>query len=356
MTEHHPQRRRKLGLQISGVCLAILLVLGAVVPLPYFIEYPGSAESLQPMITVEGGRKAEKGTFMLTTVSMLRASNAYYFLYGLAHKNSEIKKKEEIDPGMNMQDYHFFQQYMMDSAKQNAIAAALSYTGKELAVRYLGVEVISILPDSNAKDVLKIGDMIQSIDHRPVQTKEQLLQILKYKKSGSTVTITFERNGAVHDAEIKLIDLQKNEPMGVTARTRAGLGITPGTVIRAETPIYIQIQSGSIGGPSAGFMFAMEIVNQLSERDLTKGYRIAGTGTIDPSGSIGQIGGIEHKIVAADREHADLFFVPKDMQKGDTNEQKALAEAKLLGTKMKVIPVRTLAEAIEYLKQLPEHA
>ncbi|UOF89218.1 PDZ domain-containing protein [Fodinisporobacter ferrooxydans] len=355
MTGPQPQFRRKLGLQISGVCIAILLILGAVVPLPYFVEYPGSAESLQPIITVEGGHKIEKGTFMLTTVSMLRASNVYYFLYGLAQSNSEVKKKSEVDPGMSEADYHYTQQYMMDSAKQNAVASALSYLGKPVTVRYLGVEVLSILPDSHAKSVLKTGDIIQSINHYPIQTSEQLLQALKNKKPGAKVTLTFERNHTVQDAQVQLMNLQNHQENGPVAANKAGLGITPGTVIKTETPYQIQIKTGNIGGPSAGFMFAVEIVNQLADRDLTKGYRIAGTGTIDPSGHIGQIGGIEHKIVAADREHADIFFVPKDIRKTDTNEKKAIAEAKAIGTKMKIVPVRTLADAIEYLKQLPEH-
>ncbi|MNI70497.1 Lon protease [compost metagenome] len=102
-----------------------------------------------------------------------------------------------------------------------------------------------------------------------------------------------------------------------------------------------------VGGPSAGLMFTMEIINQLTPGDLTKGHRVAGTGTIEADGNVGAIGGVKHKIVAADRKGAEIFFVPVK------NYEEAKAKADQIGTDMKLIPVSTLAEALKYMQELP---
>jgi Lon-like protease len=354
MTDPKPRRKTKVGLKISGVSLALLLAASAVVPLPYYVEYPGSADSLQPMVTVEGGHKTESGTFMLTSVSQLKTKNLFYLLYGLTQRYSNVLKDEQLEPGMDDQDYRYAQAYMMDSAKKNAIAAAMSYLGKDVKVQYSGVKVLSILPNTDASKVLQVGDIIHTIGYQPVQTGEQLIDILKKKKPGDSINIQFERKGEILDRSVRLMDMSKINPKGITSLNKAGLGITYGTNLVVESPYNIQVKTEqNLGGPSAGFMFAVEMVNQLSERDLTKGYRIAGTGTIDPSGQIGQIGGVKYKIVAANRANADIFFVPKDINKSDSNEKDAIAQAKSIGTKMQVVPVRTLADAIAYLKQLP---
>jgi PDZ domain-containing protein len=107
-------------------------------------------------------------------------------------------------------------------------------------------------------------------------------------------------------------------------------------------------------------MFSLEMYAQLTGTDVTKGYRIAGTGTITPQGEVGVIGGIQHKIVAADREHADIFFAPKDWKgpKGTSipNYTDAANEAKKIGSKMKVVPVATMDDALQYLAGLTPKA
>jgi PDZ domain-containing protein len=104
-------------------------------------------------------------------------------------------------------------------------------------------------------------------------------------------------------------------------------------------------------------MFSLEIYNQLVPGDLTKGYRIAGTGTIDEDGKVGPIGGIRHKVVAADREKADFFFAPKDWTPPSgspvINAGDAQDEARKIGSSMKVVPVASFEEAVAYLNALP---
>lgn len=102
-------------------------------------------------------------------------------------------------------------------------------------------------------------------------------------------------------------------------------------------------------------MFSLEVYNQIVKEDLTRGYKIAGTGTMDAEGNVGQIGGIKHKIVAAHKEDVDIFFYPRDITEYDTNEKEIKEQVKEEGyTDIKIVPVSTLKEAIEYLEKLPE--
>ena len=99
-------------------------------------------------------------------------------------------------------------------------------------------------------------------------------------------------------------------------------------------------------------MFSLEIYNQLTKGDLTKGYQIAGTGTMDEAGKVGPIGGIGQKIVAADKSGADIFFAPNENGSTRSNYQDALIAAKDIDTKMKIVPVDSFEQAVEYLEQL----
>ncbi len=121
------------------------------------------------------------------------------------------------------------------------------------------------------------------------------------------------------------------------------------------------MKTEDIGGPSAGLMFTLEILNQLLDENLTKGYAIAGTGEMLIDGSVGRIGGIDYKVIAADRDGIEIFFAPDDeitaqmkakYPELESNYTTAVKTAKDIGTKMKIVPVKTVDDAIAYLKQL----
>lgn len=114
----------------------------------------------------------------------------------------------------------------------------------------------------------------------------------------------------------------------------------------------MKIDSHEIGGPSAGLMFTLEIYNQLVEEDLTKGHEIAGTGTINEKGEIGPIGGIQQKVVAASDAGAEVFFAPNEKGAEKSNYKDALEAAKDIKTKMKIVPVDTLDDALTYLEKM----
>lgn len=135
---------------------------------------------------------------------------------------------------------------------------------------------------------------------------------------------------------------------------RVGIGISLDDNRKVTTKPSIAIDSEQIGGPSAGLMFSLEIYNQLTEGDLTKGYDIAGTGTMSDDGTVGPIGGIQQKIVAADKSGAEIFFAPNENGAADSNYEDALIAAKDIGTDMKIVPVDNFEDALAYLTNLKE--
>lgn len=324
-----------------------LLILGsAFYYLPYYVTKPGMAKELAPIIEVAGGDQAE-GSFMLTTVRMGQANIYSYVLakwskYQEIYAEASVRSEDETD-----QEYNVRQLHLMDNAKHHAIKVAYEKAGKRYSYQYLGVYVLDVHEDMPANDVLQAGDQIIQVDDLRFQSSRQFIDYIATKKAGDQVQIVYTREETKKKATITLQPF-KDYPKQV------GLGITPDDYTRVTTDPKITIDSDQIGGPSAGLMFSLEIYNQLTAGDLTKGYAIAGTGTIDEAGKVGPIGGIEQKIVAADKSGADLFFAPNEDGAIDSNYHDALVAAKDIDTTMKIIPVDSFDEAVTYLEQVKE--
>jgi PDZ domain-containing protein len=137
--------------------------------------------------------------------------------------------------------------------------------------------------------------------------------------------------------------------------TRTGIGFQNDTVLKVTPPDPVKFDFNDTGGPSAGLMMTLEIVAQLTGDDLSRGYRIAGTGTITADGTVGQIGGINYKLMAADREKADYFLVPYE-NKSLNNWNLAEKTVKDLNLSPKLVKVSTLKEALDFLKNLKPKA
>lgn len=331
--------------RITAVVLLFVLAAALFIPTPYYLYQPGSAEALSPIVTVDKGKKDEKGKLFLTTVLSTKASNIFILLAGLVTPHTQITKEEEVKGDYTDEEYEKSLTHMMSSSQQNAIAAGLKEAGEKVEIIHKGVFVESVLKTSHAKGIIQVGDIITSVDGNKVLTMQDFMNDLKKdKKAGETVDVSFIHDGKNQKAQIKLIQLEPD---------RAGLGIGPEDEFTIHTPTKVTIHAEDIGGPSAGLMFSLEILNQLIPEDLTKGYKIAGTGTIDTEGNVGQIGGIEDKIVAAHNEGAEIFLCPADLNIGDTNTKEVIKAAKDDGYHIKIVPVKTIKEAADYLKNLP---
>ncbi|TDL89741.1 PDZ domain-containing protein [Vibrio vulnificus] len=324
--------------------VAILLIASALYSLPFYVSKPGMAKELEPIIEVSGGDEA-KGSFMLTTVRMGRANIYSYMMakwskYQELYPETSIRSEDETD-----EEYNIRQLHLMDGSKNNAIKIAYEKAGKEVEYEYLGVFVLDVLKGMPAAKELKAGDQIIQVDDVKFKSAQEFMDYINEKKAGDEVKIVYKREETEKMAVLSLQPF-KNDP------NRVGIGISLDDNRRVTTKPAIAIDSEQIGGPSAGLMFSLEIYNQLTKGDLTNGYDIAGTGTMSDDGTVGPIGGIQQKIVAADKSGAEIFFAPNENGAAGSNYEDALIAAKDIDTDMKIVPVDNFEDAVAYLTKL----
>ncbi|WP_108669803.1 SepM family pheromone-processing serine protease [Peribacillus acanthi] len=330
----------------SFLALTLLVVLSIFYTLPFYVSKPGMAQELEPIVHVEGADDAE-GSFMLTTIRMGKA-NIYSYLMAKWSKYQEIYPEDMIrSEDETEEEYSVRQLQMMEGSKDAAIINAYVFASKSIDIEYKGIYVVNVLEDMPADGKLKPGDRITQIDDISFTSSKQFIDYVGGKKAKSRIKVTFQRD---KEKMVETIQLKKIEKIG----NRVGMGITLVDDRKVITDPPVTIDSESIGGPSAGFMFSLEVFNQLTKGDITKGYKIAGTGTIDEQGKVGPIGGIDQKIIAADKSGAQIFFAPNENGVKDSNYKVAVKTAKEIGTDMKIVAVDHFVEAIRFLESLEE--
>lgn len=329
-----------------------LVLIGIVVFVTFFrmdsyITRPGSAYELSPLVEVENGDEDDEGSFSLMTISMLNATPALY-VYAQFQEGYKILQPEQVrSPHESDEEYNVRQLKLMTDSQVNALKAAFETADLPYEIEMAGVFVLNVLDGGAADDVLRPGDRVLSIDGNQFDTQQDFIDFLADKEQGDTVELAVERDGR------ELIETITLEPLP-TDLERAGLGISFVEDKTISTEPEVTIDSEQIGGPSAGLMFTLEIINQLLEEDITKGYQVAGTGTMESDGQVGRIGGIDQKVMAADSDGMEIFFAPDDEVAGDaeSNYNIAVETAEQIGTEMDIVPVKTLQDALDYLEQL----
>lgn len=224
----------------------------------------------------------------------------------------------------------------MTRSQQIAATVALRTLGYEVDAVPVGAEISLVLPDSPAaRAELQPGDVIVRARDRDVRTPQDLRDALADLEPGAEVTITVEREGetAVHTVATEAAE---DDP------ERAVIGVLVQQAADIDLPVEIEIDAGSIGGPSAGLAFALHIVDELGS-DVDRGRTVVATGEILLDGSVGAIGGIRQKVIGARRAEADVFVVPEDNAE----------EARKYADGLRVVPVETFDEALSALGAAP---
>lgn len=242
---------------------------------------------------------------------------------------------DDVDEDVTRQQFSA----QMQESTQAAAVAALRHLGYDLTPN--GARIAGVLPDGPSADVVVDGEVVVGLDGTTVTDVDSLLAILDGLAPGDTVTVQVEDlDGARATREVTLAANPDDA-------SRPFLGLL--LVTRIDVPLDIDIDAGSIGGPSAGMMFALSIVDLLSEEDLTGGRVIAGTGEIGLDGRVGPIGGIVHKIPGAIARDdgapaAEVFLVPRD------NVEEA--RGAVVSQPITLVPVDTLDDAVAALAAL----
>ncbi|WBB66585.1 PDZ domain-containing protein [Micromonospora sp. WMMD812] len=296
--------RRRGVTVLLGAFLTALLSIGVLgTPIPYVVLGPGptvntlGTENGKEVIQVSGrATSTSAGQLRLTTVGVQPSVRLRSAIVGWFSKDEAVVPRELVYPPGESQE---------QVEQRNAEDFAASQTSAETAaLRELGfpvqVVVKTVAADGPSAGVLKVGDVLTSVDGQPVPVAARLTELIRAKPAGTALTIGYTRNGAPATAQVT-----SREQDG---RPRIGVEIEQ----QQPHPFSLSIDLEDIGGPSAGLMFALGIIDKLTPADLTGGMVVAGTGTIDDEGTVGPIGGIAQKLVGAKHAGAKVFLVPAD--------------------------------------------
>lgn len=326
----------RLGFIVVAIGVALGLI-GAYVQIPYYSLGPGPAENVAELVHVEGQRVySSAGGFFLTTVAVsTRPVSLFEALVGWVDPAvSLVPRSALIRPGLTDQQQDAYNSLDMEESKYAALLASLRTVGIDTSP-LSGARVIGVAGGFPAEGKLKQGDIITAVDGMLIRDPMSAIRRVIAKPVGSPVTVEVRRGERRLAVEVRTVPSPLKEDGG-----RPVLGVRLAPAVRL--PFGVTIDSQNIGGPSAGLAFALALVDVITPEDLTRGHLVAVTGTIGSDGTVGPVGGVAFKVVAAEREGADVFLVPK----------REVEEANDAAKHAKVIGVATLAEAISALRNL----
>lgn len=331
-----PVTRRTVTLGVSMLATAVLAAVALVLPTPYAMRSPGPTEDTlaQGLIQIEGARTYEStGELRLTTVSVLGGPGypmtAGQVIQGWLDPRRSVLPVEAIFPEATTQEQQQeVSQAEMVSSQESATAAALTELGYKVPAV---LDVAGTEDGSGADGKLEEGDVITAFQGEEVGTYADLIDGLAKTEPGDTVTLGVRRGDRELDVDIRTT--------GNGERAVLGVFIDP----RYEFPVDVSIEIENIGGPSAGTMFALGIIDKLTDDDEANGKVIAGTGTMSPEGTVGPIGGIEQKLYGAARDGATWFLAP------EANCEQVIGN---VPDGLHVVRVATLAEARHAMEQI----
>jgi PDZ domain-containing protein len=342
-----PSRRVIAGWVSIGVAVALALVL-ALAPAPFVIEQPGPVyNTLGTDQAVGSGQSAgakqlisipsqttypTAGSLDLLTVSVVgnpdQRPSWFDIISAWFDPSRAVQPIDEVfPPGTTTEQSNAANAALMVDSQQDAIAAALNELGYQFPQN---VEVKQLIPKSPAAQVLKTGDEITRVNGKSVTSIAELRRAVSANGTGKPAEIGIVRNGAASTVAITPEETQGQVVLGI------------GAGMDYSFPFDVNIQLNNVGGPSAGQMFALGIIDKLTPGKLNGGKKVAGTGTIDNTGAIGPIGGIRQKMFAArDSGGASYFLAPASNCDEVTGH---------VPSGLHVFAVKTLADSLAVLK------
>jgi PDZ domain-containing protein len=333
--------RRALTLLVAGVTVIVAAVVAAVLPVPYVILSPGptlntlgSTSGGQPLIDIKG-HSVNKTTGHLNMVTVDfeggpgNEINVFTALRAWLDPHNAVVPQQEVF-GTNESAQQVLKQDVQEMTGSQELATAAALTYLKIPFKTL-IQVASTEPGMPAARVLRSGDVIEDANGRPISSLAALSTQIRARPVGTPMRLIVLRKGRTVPLTITSVKSQGRAEIGVVVADQY------------KFPFTVTINVGNIGGPSAGMMFALGIIDKLGTVNLTGGRFIAGTGEIGQNGAVSPIGGIQQKMAGARAEGATVFLSPA------ANCPDALSA---LPAGMKLIKVSTLAGAVSALEAL----
>jgi PDZ domain-containing protein len=335
-------RGRRIRRRLLGVAVVVLLTIGALaavasrVEVPWIAIFPGSATNAESKVAISGATTYDDpGAILYLTVTQKRLDLLDWVRVSRDTTNALVRPDPAEDPAQTQ----LANRRLMTQSKSNAELVALTHLGYDVFAS-TGAIVRDVVPGAPADGMLADNDVIVGADGTPITTKESLTDKLRPMQPGTVVALDVENGDGSnrHTVSVTLGARPNGDAggyLGVVLETRA--------TEKTDVPVTVAIDSGQVGGNSAGLAFTLAIIDQMTPGSLTKGHKIAVTGTISLDESVGAVGGIPQKVVAARRAGAEAMIVPRVH----------VAEAEANAEGLKIIGVDNLKQALAALDAVP---
>jgi len=328
-----PARLAAAGLVLLAVVALVLWLL----PSDSYIFLPDRAHPVAPLVKVPGRKPPrDGGGIYFVDVFVRKASWLERLFPGVRDGATIVPSSVVQPPGVSEKARRTEDLREMSRSQEVAAAVALRELGYKVRAHAIGVLVEDVARDAPAAGKLEPTDVIVSVDGRHVRTPAELRRILAGRPVGTTFRFGVRRGSGLTRVSVRTVE----DPH------RAGrpiVGIFVGQAAEVRLPLSVKIDTGGVGGPSAGLAFALDILEQLG-RDVDHGQRIAATGQIDFDGAVEPIGGVEQKTLGVRRAGIHVFLVPA----GEN-----AAEARKYADGLRIIPVKNFQQALRALATLP---
>lgn len=307
--QHVRAERIARGILVVAVVLLIVVLAGTFIKLPYAVERPGpvtdtlgALDDGSDIVQIDGAKSYDTdGELYFTTVRILGGPeehiNGWEWLVGhLDDESRVVPEKQVFGESTSEEEIEEMNQAQMQGSQKNSIAVAIRSTGTKVPQDNLVGQIVKGKP---ADGKLETEDVITSVDGDRTPRVSDIIDAISDRDVGEKVRLGIRRDDKARTVSLVTEDIGGD-------RAGIGIGIEP----RYDYPYDVNIDAGRVGGPSAGMMFALAVHDRLTPGPMTKGKAIAGTGTIDDSGTVGTIGGIRQKLAGARAAEAEWFLAP----------------------------------------------
>jgi len=303
----------------------ILMITITNIELPYYIEAPGGTINLSKRIDEDYSKK--DGSLNMLYVTQYKGNPVTVILSKFIKSWDLFEISEQQISNEDANDIHLRNKVMLDNSIQNATFVAYNYADKHIEIKETQNIVIATTKDNG----IKIGDNILSIDNNNVEDINTIKNHLNSLNPNDEVTLKIKRDNVVKELKIKL---EEDKLLGIMVITNY--------IYETEEDLDIAFKSGE-GGSSGGLILTLGIYSEITGIDLLKGRNIAGTGTIDIDGNVGQIDGIKYKIAGAVKDKMDIVLV------SPYNYEEAKKVIEENNYDIELVKIETFKEAVEYL-------
>ena len=314
-------------------CVVLTSIL--LFPVDYYITTGGGTSDIDDRVYVEDSYKS-KGTLNISYVTQLKGDILTYGLsYIMPNWEREKYNDYKIDEKESIKDLEFRNKLDLDYSNSNATYWGFKLANQDIKLTSSKTYIVYVFKEYNTD--LKTQDEILSINDNHYNSILEYRDYLNSLNEGDIVKVKVLRKNKEITVDSKLYRLKNRNVLGVSLTT----------INKYDTSKKIEFKfKGNETGPSGGLMTTLDIYNKLTKKDITNGLKIAGTGTIELDGTIGEIGGVNYKVIGAASGHSDVFLVPK------ANYKECMKVVKKNKLKIKIISVSNIEDAIEKLSNL----